>query len=351
MDRKRILVTAVIVIILAALVYWQIHAWRKFDWALFNSSLQGLNWWGILGAIALVYVADGLRGFRWALFLKPVKKVSGLGLIPAQYIGFAGLALLGRPGEIVRPYVISKKTGLTLASQMAIWTVERIFDICSVTVIVATDLLLSGTLRTFTQKQYAVMRDLGIALILIAVVLLGFAFVVWKKGTQIADWIQRKLARRSRHTAHSVAAKIRIFSSGLHTIHDVGSFMGLAAISIVIWVLIACAYYVILQSYTDPTIYTMTFVYGIILMAFSVAGGVLQLPVVGGGSQLLTINALYWLFNTPKELATSCGMMLWLVTFMSVIPLGLIFSKIEHVSLRKVSAQSHREEREFEASL
>lgn len=351
MDRKRLIITSIVVLVLVVLVFLQIHSWKKFDWSVFGASLQGLNWWYILGAIGLVHLADGLRASRWSIFLRATKRTPALSLLPAQYIGFAGLALLGRPGEIVRPFVIAKKTGLTLASQLAVWTVERIFDISAVTVIVAFDLLFSRSLRTFTDAQYEVMRALGSALVLIAVLLLSFAFLVWKNGNQIADWFSRKLSRRTPHVAHTIAARIKIFSSGLHTIHDVSSFLLIAGLSVLIWVLVASAYYVVLQSYSDPEINTMTFVYGIILMAFSVAGGVLQLPLVGGGSQLLTINALYWLFNTPKEVATSCGIMLWLVTFVSVTPAGLVLARLEHVSISKISRQSHREEEQIEARL
>jgi len=346
-DRKRLIVTSVVVLILATLVILQVHAWRKFDWDILGESLEQLNWWKILGAVALVHVADGLRAVRWAIFLKPVKNVPFWSLLPAQYIGFAGLALLGRAGEVIRPLVIARRTGLTFSSQFAVWTVERIFDISAVTIIVAADLLLSGTLQTFTENQYNIMRALGAVLIFIVCSLLFFAFSAWRNGEQIASWVERKL-RHKPHLAHRFAAKIRIFSAGLHTIHDVSSFIGIAALSLVIWMLIAGAYYAVLQSYADATVYTMTFVYGIILMAFSVAGGVLQLPVVGGGSQLSTIKALYSVFNTPQELATSCGIMLWLMTFVSVTPLGLILARVEHVSLRRLGAESHAEEEQVE---
>ena len=135
------------------------------------------------------------------------------------------------------------------------------------------------------------MRALGAVLIFIVFSLLFFAFSAWRNGEQIALWVERKFSQKP-NVAHRFAAKIRIFSTGLHTIHDVSSFIGISVLSIAIWLLIAAAYYAVLQSYADETVYTMTFVYGIILMAFSVAGGVLQLPVVGGGSQLSTIKAL-----------------------------------------------------------
>jgi hypothetical protein len=46
----------------------------------------------------------------------------------------------------------------------------------------------------------------------------------------------------------------------------------------------------------------------------------------------------------PRELAVSCGIQLWLTTFMSIIPLGLWFAHREHVSLRRLSQESVEEE-------
>ena len=82
MDRKRLIITCVVVLILATLIILQVHSWRKFDWDIVGESLEQLNWWKVLGAVLLVYVADGLRAVRWALFLKPVKNVSFWSLLP-----------------------------------------------------------------------------------------------------------------------------------------------------------------------------------------------------------------------------------------------------------------------------
>ena len=74
-------------------------------------------------------------------------------------------------------------------------------------------------------------------------------------------------------------------------------------------------------------------------------GSMVQLPGVGGGSQLATISALRpRLRIVPKELAVSCGIMLWLVTFVAVVPLGLLLAHHERLSLRKLSAESAQAE-------
>ena len=77
-------------------------------------------------------------------------------------------------------------------------------------------------------------------------------------------------------------------------------------------------------------------------------GSVIQLPGVGGGSQLATIAALEHIFDVPKELAASCGIMLWLVTFMAVIPVGLLLAHRERLSLRNCPEESHQKKKQEE---
>jgi hypothetical protein len=73
-------------------------------------------------------------------------------------------------------------------------------------------------------------------------------------------------------------------------------------------------------------------------------GSLIQLPGVGGGSQLATIAMLNHVFDVPPELAASAGIMLWLVTFVAVIPVGLFLAHRERLSLRKLSEESHHNE-------
>jgi len=74
-----------------------------------------------------------------------------------------------------------------------------------------------------------------------------------------------------------------------------------------------------------------------------------QLPAVGGGSQLAVISALQVIYGIPPEVAVSCGILLWLITFMSCVPVGLAFARREHLSLRKLSEQSAQEEEQATA--
>ena len=117
----------------------------------------------------------------------------------------------------------------------------------------------------------------------------------------------------------------------------------IAGLSVALWLPIGATYYCVTHAYGEMGPH-MTLSSALLLTGASVAGGTLQFPVVGGGSQLATIGTMVGVFQFPKELAISCGMMLWLVTFMSVIPLGLLFTHLSMFHLRKLSDESQVEE-------
>jgi len=124
MDKKRIVASVVVFLILAALVYLQVRHWRSFDWGTFWAQTHRIKKVHVLHGVALVYAAYVLRALRWKLFLKPVRpKIKVIELVPPMVIGFTGLALLGRAGEFIRPYLVARRAQLPFSSQLAVWAV------------------------------------------------------------------------------------------------------------------------------------------------------------------------------------------------------------------------------------
>jgi hypothetical protein len=109
------------------------------------------------------------------------------------------------------------------------------------------------------------------------------------------------------------------------------------------WYLIALAYREVVCSY-GLNVLELHISQIFLLMGASMLGSLIQLPGVGGGSQLATIAALEHVFDAPHELAASCGILLWLVTFVSVVPLGLALAHRERLSLRKLSEETQQAE-------
>jgi uncharacterized protein (TIRG00374 family) len=351
MGKKRYLAYAVVAAILAALVYLQFRTWKDFDWATFWSQGRQLSVRHIVQATALIYFSYLLRALRWKIFLRPVRKgASTIGLIAPTMIGFTGLALLGRPGELIRPYLIARRTDLTFSSQMAAWAIERIFDIGGFTVLMVLAIFLPTELRFLPNPEiYPRLRVGGFLLVALVAGLALVAFLVAKFGESVATWIETRFAHLAANVGHRVAQKVREFHGGLDTIHTPLSFLQLSGVSIFLWWIIALAYREVTHAYGTPLEH-MTVSKVLLLMGSGMLGSLIQLPGVGGGSQLATISALQHIFAASQELSASCGILLWVVTFVSVVPVGLLLAHRERLSLRKLSEESEQEEARAELS-
>ena len=356
MDKKRIVVTGAVVAALGLLIYFQFRHWQSFDWAAFWAEAHQIRLEHIVHAVLLIYVGYVLRAMRWKIFLRPVRpKASWLGLVPPTIVGFTGLALLGRPGEFIRPYLIARRENLPFSSQVAAWAVERIFDIGAFAVLLALAIFLPDALGSTPHPEYRDKLLVGGSVLLgIVLVLAIAAFIIARKGELLASWFERRFSHWTKNLGYRIAQKIREFGAGLNTVHNAFSLLQLVAISLLMWYVIALAYHEVTIAYhhtftgmaENPLDIPVPQV--LLLMGSSMVGSILQLPGVGGGSQLATIATLEHIFDVPKELALSCGIMLWLVTFVAVVPLGLILARLEHLSLRRLSQESHEAPRSGE---
>jgi hypothetical protein len=93
-----------------------------------------------------------------------------------------------------------------------------------------------------------------------------------------------------------------------------------------------------------PQLAGVTFSRAMLLMGASIGASLLQFPILGWFTQIaataVSMNAFY---GAPVEAATACGALLLGVTFLSIIPVGLVFARVEHVSLKRVAAESGAE--------
>jgi glycosyltransferase 2 family protein len=345
MDKKRIVASVVVFCILAALFYLQYRHWQSFDWGTFWTQTHSIKKVHVLHGIALIYIGYVLRALRWKILLKPVRpKVKTMELVSPTLIGFTGLALLGRAGEFIRPYLIARRTDLSFSSQLAVLVVERIFDVGAFTVLMVLAIFLPSALPAIPHPEYYVrFREGGFFLIGLVLVMTVGAIVIGRSGEPVAQWVEAKFGHLSASSGHKLAQRVREFGQGLDTIHGPVSMFWLAVVSVGMWYIIALAYQEVTHSYGVAAL-EIPVSQLLILMGASMLGSMLQLPAVGGGSQMATIAALSSVFDVPPELAASCGILLWLVTFAAVVPLGLALAHHERLSLRKLSEESHRAE-------
>jgi hypothetical protein len=310
----------------------------RFDWATFWHQLRHANLWHIGAGIALIYATYWLRSMRWAVFVSPTKRVSPGSLIGPQFIGFTGVALFGRLADLTRPYLVARKIKLPLASQIAVYTIERMFDLGAAAIIFSSALAFTPK----TMPHHELFIRTGLLSLGATLAIATFAVIVRVAGGRVACFARLTLGRLSKPVAESIATKILSFRDGLNALSSLRDFGIVLLLSLAMWGMIGAAYQQTAHAFVDTQeLATLTYPRTMLLMAASIGGSALQLPIIGWFTQIaVTAGAMHALYGAPIEVATACGAMLLFVTFLCIIPTGLVFARIEQVSLKQVAQES-----------
>lgn len=354
MKKKQLLLGAVVLVVMAAVVVWgrdRIH----FDFADFRAQLATARWDRIAFALGCIYVGYILRSIRWALLVRHNKRVPLLSLIGTQVIGFTSVALIGRVADLARPYLVSKKSGLPLASQIAVYIVERLFDAGSMALIFSLAVLRLPQAEVANATSHSarlaslnhlvpgaatfVARYGGLVLTLTGAL---FLIGIRMNGEAIASTFERIFGRISKKAGHAAGHKIRTFHTGLDTMRSFTEFASTAAVSVAMWILIALAYRETMRAFvSSPPLAHVNSAQCVLLMVVSGGASIVQLPIIGWFSQIgLVAAAISGFFHAAPEAATACAATLLVVTFLGIVPIGLVWAQFENVSLRKISEES-----------
>jgi len=356
LKKSKAIVSLVALVLLVGLVVWASYH-VHFSFASFRSQLELADWRKIGAALGCIYLGYVFRSVRWALLLRHNKKVGLLSLLGTQVIGFTAVALIGRVADLVRPYLVSKKTGLPLSSQIAVYIVERLFDAGSMALIFSVAMLwvpqadivkatshskMIGVLSMHSPLLAAfISRYGGLVLTLLGA---GFLVAVRIGGGLMAAFCERAFGLVSKKLGLAIGDKIRTFRAGLDTMRSFADFAATASLSIGMWLLIAVAYFEGCQAFTaSHELASITPSKCVLLMIASGGASIIQLPVLGWFSQITIVAAaLSVILGASVEAATACAAVLLIVTFLGIIPVGLIWAQFTHVSLRKVAAESEQ---------
>ena len=271
--------------------------------------------------------------------MRHTKKLPLLSLLGTQVIGFTAVALIGRVADLVRPYLVAKKTGLPLSSQIAVYVVERLFDAGAMALITCSVILLApaGSLPHAEVVKKASL--LGLAIIVAGGL---FLLAVRVAGGAVGSMLGRAFGMVSKSAGDAVESKVHAFRSGLDTIRSLSDFAIAASLSVGMWLLIALAYLLTTLAFVaSPQLAAMTPAKSVLLMIVSGGASIIQLPVLGWFTQIgLVEEAIRNFFGVSPEASLSCAATLLVVTFLGIVPVGLVWARFQHVSLTKVAEES-----------
>jgi hypothetical protein len=351
---------------LAAMALWartRIH----FDFHVFAAQVAVADWRKIVIAVACIYAAFVVRAVRWALLMRHNKRVPLFSLVGVQIIGFTAVGLIGRVADPVRPYLVTKKTGEPLGSQIAVYIVERLFDFGTMALFASLALLwipslpavpgqsgLFGHLFAPLLHRFPILSQIfarfGALLVTLAAVVV--LVLVRLSGAAVARFFESSFGLVSKNLGRALAHKIRTFHEGLGAIQNFADFGIAASLSVGMWALITLSYVEIVHAFTaSPVLAGMSLPKCVLIMMFSGGVSVFQLPILGWFSQIAFVAAaLSGFFGAAPEASTACAAMLLVGTLLSTVPVGLVWARFDHVSLRKVTLESEHAEEDLVAA-
>jgi glycosyltransferase 2 family protein len=320
----------------AALV-WFVHrqlAARGFDWALVRAGIAGLRWNWLAFSLVPIFATYYGRALRWAVFLKPMKPHPGIwGLTATTVIGFTAITLFGRPGEFIRPYLIAKKENVPVTSQFAAWILERIFDLLMALLVFAFALTRVRSSELQVGENMAWVMAAGGKIVVASCLAILIAILSFR---HLAHPLQERITAALRflpeHHFERLARWMAAFVEGVASTRSDAALLLIFFYSAVEWLLITACYWCLARSFSATEAFTIVDI--LIFLGFVSFGAAIQIPGIGGGMQVVAVLVLTELFGMRLELATAFAFLTWFITFVAIVPIGLILALKEGLDWR-----------------
>ena len=267
--------------------------------------------------------------------LKP--RPSLWGLFSATAIGFTAVVLLGRPGELVRPYLIATKERLTFSSQLAAWLLERICDLLSALLIFAIALMevdrsrakVGPALQWALETGGYVAGAVGLACVATVVFMRQFSGPARKRLTDAFKALPERWRAKAEELLDS-------FLRGLEATKTRAGLAGIFWYSVLEWAVIVLCYVLLFRAF--PALEGLRLADVLILIGFVAFGSLVQIPGIGGGVQMVAIVVFTEIFKIPLEAATGLALAIWVITFVAVVPLGVAMAVQDGLNWKKIKA-------------
>lgn len=338
-------VALLVVGIVGIILYRAATGSEGFDWNRFGTTLQSLDpKWAALAILFIILSYFG-RAIRWEIMIRPLGPTPSLWRIfVGTLIGFTAIVLLGRPGEFVRPWWIGRESNTPFSAQLAIWLFERIYDLLVVILFFGYGLIHlagSGIVSKAGPELRLVVSSGGTLALAGAALCLAFIFALRFLDDRqrqsligLVDRLPAPLAARLRPLAGN-------FLIGAAACCDPKLQWLVIFYTFLEWLVIAACYWALFQAFPVTRFLSVEDVITVVgLVSF---GAVVQLPGIGGGMQVAAIAVLTQLFGLGLEEASSLAIILWVISFTLIVPIGIIFALREGLSfkiLRQVEQES-----------
>jgi uncharacterized protein (TIRG00374 family) len=281
-------------------------------------------------AVGVTMMIYAFRTLRWQYLLAPIGRTHFGAAFQATIIGFAASFLLpARPGEVLRPYLLARREGLSPTACFATIILERLLDLVTV-------LLLFGAFVVFVDPAslsadpalYARVKTGGLLAAAGAMAGLAILFVLAGHPERLGAWALRLERVLPARMAQMVAHFVEGFAQGLAVMRRPAHLLGSVALSFPMWLSIALGIYVTSHAFH------MTFGYlgSFLVTTLLVVGVAMPTPGQVGGFHEMYKIAVMAFFGVSKDTAIAGAIVLHAISNVPIALLGLVFMAKEGLS-------------------
>lgn len=281
-----------------------------------------------LAATGLTYV---LRALRWQYLLAPIGPTRFATAFRTTVIGFAASALLpARAGEVIRPYLLARKEGLSATAAFATIIVERLLDLLAVLLLFAAWVLVGASGVIAKDPSHLARVKFGgavagtgaLAVAIVFFALAGHPERLGRLTLSIVRLLPGALAR-------AVARFVETFAQGLAVMRQPGRLVAALALSFPLWLSIAAGIWLTSQAFSITVPFSASF----LIMTMLVVGVAVPTPGAIGGFHAAFQFSVETFFGAPHDRAVGAAIVLHAISFLPVTIVGLLFMLSEGLTL------------------
>lgn len=312
---------------LSALLVWL--SVRGIDIKSVCSGLGAMDGFYAAASLAVMFLMQTLRAVRWGMMLAPLDPfIDKFTIFSITSVGFmAIIAIPARLGELARPYLLSRKSSISMSAALGTIFLERALDILAVLVIAAVIFFLTP-LPSWLFRAGVILASASSA----AFVLMAIAICHRKKTAPFLSSLSRTIPVRFKSR---IAGIFDYFVDGLSIMKHRSLFGGVVLATFFIWFADALAIYFLFQAFSMNLPTTAPFV----LMIILIAG--IAIPVAPGfiGNWHYFCILGLGIFNVAKTEALAFAVVYHALSIGIILALGLIFLPFDSFSLNDLKTR------------
>jgi uncharacterized protein (TIRG00374 family) len=288
--------------------------WNTVGHILKKMDLSYIFLWAVLFIFATF-----LRGYRWKLLISSSQNMTFMSLYDALNIGnMATMILPLRAGEIIRPLLLTKWTGISFGRSFASVVIERVFDVCGMF------LMFLFAVRGLHELPDIVLLGAKFLSVFAGVITLAMviSYAIPEKIKFLIDFfagIAEKILPSK--VIQPVVSMSKEFLSGLSGIENLVQLALVLISTVIIWVVYVIGFQIIFLSLGESGPLAVGAVSCVFVSLFIAAPSA---PGFLGTFQLGCVAALTGVFSYSEEFSIAFSIVAHSLQFIGIIILGLI---------------------------